>query len=456
MGKEKLLDNELMDMFQEGRFVARALQADPWFRGKAKSDQAEDEIKYLNVKKYQEGEHANVERHGQRGRSGTLIVPEVEMTLFDSVGFLYDADKSTIKAYMFKDSQTMSQALYDEYHNINIDKKKFEPILSRKKFIDEYRDYMEKAYNPELRDDKRNYENAEYYERYNEVLGNFFPESLVGIIGKDTSLETKKKLLHLKTVLSKHDENMPMVLMDKGQVKVWTPDLNEIANILNHQKGEILKYTKENPEANASELLQQYANDLGYQIDDINFYKPLTAQNIHLNNQFEFKADEIIDYLSQVTDIPKGGSFSYGIEGRLLEVVNQKLESDGKEKVNDLNTTVIEEKDIQNLVSMLDKEMKLNKPSHTVMKQNDIKVISSTIVSNINKIRSGEDIDPKNKVKIDAKTSKIAEFFNKVSSFFQKNVIKKKIDKSTEFKAKIQAIKADLDTEHDIKPTPSA
>lgn len=101
--KEKLSKTELEEMFQEGRFVARAFQTSVLLKGKPKYDQVEDELKYLNVKKNNEGEHQNVERHGQRGRSATLLVPGVDMTLFDSVGFLYDADQSTIKAYMFRE-----------------------------------------------------------------------------------------------------------------------------------------------------------------------------------------------------------------------------------------------------------------------------------------------------------------------------------------------------------------
>jgi hypothetical protein len=236
MGIEKLSEAELQEMFQEGRFVARALKINPLFQGKAKYDQASDEMKYLHATKSQEGEHQNVERHGQRGRSATLLVPGVDMTLFNSVGFLYDADKSTIKAYMFRDSQTMSQIQHSKFYNVNIDKKKFEPIISRTEFMEKYRDYVGKLENPELRDNLKDYDNEENFERYNEVLGNFFPESLMGLVGKDSSMETKRDLLLLKNLSTKQDQDLPMVLMDQGKIKLWKPDLNEIASILNSSK----------------------------------------------------------------------------------------------------------------------------------------------------------------------------------------------------------------------------
>ncbi|MCC5791011.1 MAG: hypothetical protein JJT82_00160 [Legionellaceae bacterium] len=104
MGKNKLRGSELKEMFNEGRFVARALNVSALKKGKPDLTEAENEVRFLNSKKTNEGEHKNVERHGQRGRSATLLVPGVDMTLFNNVGFVYDADQSTIKAYMFYDS----------------------------------------------------------------------------------------------------------------------------------------------------------------------------------------------------------------------------------------------------------------------------------------------------------------------------------------------------------------
>lgn len=438
MGKTKLSDKELKDLFQEGRFIVRALYADPWVKGKAKSDQVEDEIKYLHVKKHHEGEHANVERHGQRGRSATLLVPEVEMTLFNKVGFLYDADKSTVKAYMFKDSQTVSQALYNDFHNVTIDKKKFEPILSRNDFMLKYKAYREKAYTSP----------------YNEVLANFFPESLIGIVGRDDSLDTKRKLLHLKAILGKNRQNMPMVLMDKGQVLTWTPDLNEVANIINHHKANILKYVENHPEEAPSQLLQQFAEDLGYKIDSIDFYQPLSAKNLALNNPFEFKAKEVIDYISKITDLPKGGLLSYGIEGRLLEVVNQRLVNDGKEKIQDLKASTLEEPDIDHLISKLDREMAVKNATHHLMEQGEIKGMVANITSNMIKIRSGETIDPKNQAKIDMKSSKIAEFFHKVASFLKNEGINEKIENFKSYKNRLDNKKTPPEASYSKSTTP--
>ena len=283
MGSEKLSDAELQEMFQEGRFIARALQVDPLFKGKAKLDQATDEINYLHAKKSQEGEHQNVERHGQRGRSGTLLVPGVDMTLFDKVGFLYDADKSTIKAYMFRDSQTTSQILHKEYYNVNIDKKKFEPIISRAEFMEKYRDYVGKLDNPQLRDNLKDYDLENNFERYNEVLGNFFPESLMGVVGKDSSLETKCNLLLLKNELSKADRDLPMVLMNQGEIRVWKPELSEIADILNNSKNKIMNDLEKFKQGTPDELLKEFASNLGFTLDSISFDTPITPENIKIN-----------------------------------------------------------------------------------------------------------------------------------------------------------------------------
>jgi hypothetical protein len=443
--KEKLSKTELEEMFQEGRFVARAFQVDTLSKGKPKYGQVEDELKYLNVKKDNEGEHQNVERHGQRGRSGTLLVPGVDMTLFDSVGFLYDADQSTIKAYMFRDSQTMSQINHSNYYNVNIDKKKFEPIISRTEFMDKYREYREKLANPELRDGAKNYELEQSFEAYNEVLGNFFPESLVSLVGKDSSLETKGKLLFLKNLLSERGQDLPMVLMDKGQIKVWNPSLHEIAEILNDTKSKIEKDAAQYNLGTREELLKEHAKNLGFTLDDIPFGTPITAKHLKVNNQYEFKANEIIDYLSEVTKIPKGGTFSYGIEGRLLEVVNQKLKSEGQEPVKDLKGVILNKKDVENLVTFLNAEMKTSK-DHKEMSSQEIKDCSAAIVSNINARRSdnGESL-----ANVDGLTSSksskigraISEFFTKVASFFKENVVSEKVENCRNIKEQLTEIK---------------
>ncbi|HAU1531854.1 TPA: hypothetical protein F8S29_00535 [Legionella pneumophila] len=466
MGKEKLSKAEIEEMFQEGRLVARALQVNPLYKGKPKFDQLEDELKYLNVKKHEEGEHKNVERHGQRGRSATLLVPGVDMTLFDSVGVLYDADKSTIKAYMFRDSQTMSQALYDEYHNINIDKKKFEPIISRKEFMEKYRDYIEKINNPELRDNSKNYEIEQEFERYNEVLGNFFPESLMGIVGKDSSIDTKRNLLLAKNLLSsKHDQDVPMVLMDKGAIKVWNPDLKEIADIINASKDKIKSDAEKFNAGTPDELLKEFANNLGFTLDNVSFNTPITPEHLKVNNKYEFKANEIIDYLSEITHLPKGSAFTYGIEGRLLEVVNQRLENEGKERVKDLKAAILNKNDVENLVSLLDHEISTKDSNHKLMTKTELKEFSEAVVSNINMKRTGNEADLAKVDKLDSSKSSgigklISEFFNKVASIFKENVVTNKIEKFKNMKEELAKIKEPSvvanQEDHEVRIGPTA
>ena len=69
------------------------------------------------------------------------------MSLFHDIGFLYDADKSTIRAYMYHDSVATSQKNHEKFYNINEDEKKFQPVLSRKKFLSKYNKYRSETDN---------------------------------------------------------------------------------------------------------------------------------------------------------------------------------------------------------------------------------------------------------------------------------------------------------------------
>jgi hypothetical protein len=188
--------------------------------------------------------HGNVERDGQRSRSATLLVPGLEMEMFTEVGLLYDADKSTVRSYMFEDSVTrfqnaesiqggdqkqnpLREGAYQqfstadrrtpdnpkEFYNVNEDRKKFQPILSRKDFIAKYKKFRADLEDPSSDLSKhRTKIGKSKPENYNEVICNFYPEGLVGIYGI----------------------NLPInVLDEKGRVSEWQPSPTEIEEIRN-------------------------------------------------------------------------------------------------------------------------------------------------------------------------------------------------------------------------------
>lgn len=178
MSKDKLSNKDLQEMFQEGQLIARALYTDVRFSDEGMRHDLSEidfEVNTLNSKRLS-GVHENVERHGQRNRSATLLVPDIEMTLFQEVGFLYDADKSTTRGYMLKDAVTTSGMGHGSFYNINQDKEKFEPILSRKEFVKKYQEYRKETDGTEKE-----------HVKYNEVLANFTPQSLVGLVARDNS-----------------------------------------------------------------------------------------------------------------------------------------------------------------------------------------------------------------------------------------------------------------------------
>src|ERR1044071_572510 len=79
----------------------------------------------------------------------------------------------------------------------------------------------------------------------------------------------------------------------------------------------------------------------------------------------DFTAKEVIDFLHEVTGIPKGGKFTYGIEGRLKEVVNERFKE--VRKVDSLENVKIYHKDIKGFIAMLDNEIGIKNTNHQKM-----------------------------------------------------------------------------------------
>ncbi|QMT61564.1 hypothetical protein [Legionella sp. PC997] len=163
------------------------------------------------------------------------------------------------------------------------------------------------------------------------------------------------------------------------------------------------------------------------------------AELIEGNAQFNFKAKDLIRVLSELTGIPKGGTFTYGIRSRLLEVVNNRLEEEGKEKVQHLSEVILYKKDIYNLVWLLDKEVQRVDPSHKIMRKDQLKKFCNVLVDRIeNKDLLQDEVDlhfaSSLKHKLPRVLRKISEFFLKVASIFDDNIISKGVEKIKNFK----------------------
>ncbi|MCW8470739.1 hypothetical protein OQJ19_08740 [Fluoribacter gormanii] len=166
------------------------------------------------------------------------------------------------------------------------------------------------------------------------------------------------------------------------------------------------------------------------------------AELVEENTKFNFKAKELIRVLSEITGIPKGGAFTYGIRSRLLEVVNHRLEEEEKEKAHSLSEVVLYKKDIFNLVSLLDKEIHGMDPSHKIMRKDQLKTFCNVLVDRIeNKDSLQDQVDlhfaSSLKHKLPRVLRKISEFFLKVASIFDNNIITKGVEKIKSFKEEL-------------------
>ncbi|KTD43167.1 hypothetical protein [Legionella parisiensis] len=168
---------------------------------------------------------------------------------------------------------------------------------------------------------------------------------------------------------------------------------------------------------------------------------------IEQNTRFHFEAKELISVLSEITGLPKGGPFTYGLKSRLLEVVNHRLEEEGKAKVHNLSGVILYKKDIYNLVSLLDKEIHSIDPPHKIMSKAKLEEFCIVL---IDKIKNKEDalqdeVDLQFASNLHYKLpkifQKISEFFLKVASIFDKNLITNSIEKTKDLKEDLNGFK---------------
>ena len=150
--------------------------------------------------------------------------------------------------------------------------------------------------------------------------------------------------------------------------------------------------------------------------------------------------------------MPKGSPLLYGLEGRLLEAVNKRLVNGGNEPVSNLKATILDQKDIQNMVSLLDNEMKVKDTQHQVMSSSELKTFSDGMVLNLNHKRAGNEANMENVAKLGNSQLKgignlISEFFNKVKSLFKDNIVTNSIEKSKSMKERLTTLKESTNTE---------
>jgi len=231
-----------------------------------------------------------------------------------------------------------------------------------------------------------------------------------------------------------------MVIMDKGKVTTWSPDLAEISKLLEYSKVQIAKEASKYPDKTKEQLLTEYASSLGYAVNVKNFNTKITPDNISILNKNECAGKDVIDLIHEATGIPKGGMFAYGIEGRLREVVNQRLENDGLRKVDNPKNAVIHKQDIENLVSILNDEIAIKNPKHKPLSKKEVQELSNSIFTAVHDSKHnkqlGEVVDIQSISKKlskhlpNSKFSKIREFFKKVVSIYEEKQISKKVNRS--------------------------
>lgn len=160
------------------------------------------------------------------------------------------------------------------------------------------------------------------------------------------------------------------------------------------------------------------------------------------NTKIHLTAQQLIDAVSEKTGLPKGGGFTYGLRGRLLESIRSRYQQEGKE-VHHLDQVSLLKKDVYNFVSLLDRELHRAEPAHKIMNKQKLTQFCTTLLDTINDPQVLERFCyRKNRVLM-----KICEFFLKVASYFEKNIITKGVEKTRNFKEDFSDIK-----ENDAEP----
>ncbi|WP_392538252.1 hypothetical protein [Legionella sp. 227] len=163
------------------------------------------------------------------------------------------------------------------------------------------------------------------------------------------------------------------------------------------------------------------------------------------NTKIDVTPKKLIDAVSEMTGLAKGGGFTYGLRGRLLESLRSRYQQEGRE-VHHLNQASLLKKDVYHFVSLLDRELHRAEPAHKIMNKQKLTQFCTTLIDTIHKPEVLKDFCfRKNRVFM-----KICEFFLKVASYFDKNIITKGVEKTSNFKKDFSEIKEN----DDLKPEP--
>lgn len=367
---------ELLEIFKDGRLIVRGVKLKSVHgTGGAELNDLTKEFEFLKAERTNDGLHANIERSGNRARPATLLVPGVNMELITNVGLAFDSDESTLRAYMFHDSQTITSMNHDDFYNCNSDKHKFEPIISRQDFIRKYRDYLQ-----------NHSEQAAELGNYNEVIGNFYPHGLKAIVGKDQSFETCLQLLIVRHQAAVNGYDLPMLIMDQAKILLWQAPKVDIVSILNEYKPVIIKKAG-SCSSLPIDLMKQLADDCGYELNIEDFEDQITTENIRVKTINHFEYDDVIDYLSAITGMKKGGAFCFGQSGRLMAAINHNRIQSGHAKVKSSKDLTVSAEDLRRFILELDSEAQNTNSQYVPLSAKQTDEIIKTFVRSLNEIK---------------------------------------------------------------------
>lgn len=388
---KKISNKQLQELFEESNIIAR-------------TGRIEDETKYLYQYR-QDGYYKNIEREGNRGRSATLLVPDVNISLFfTGIGLLYNANDSTIRHFMPHDFWTDNARRTEDFFNMRLDNKKFVQTHSKEKFLKTYKNFLKD--NPQ--------------KDYNEIIANLYPKGLIGIALQNDDLEHKLYALEAKYYVSeKYNMDLPMTIVKNKKLIPWNPTISEIKELL--AKTNVENHPKYGFTYKGEELISLNKNEVTYN-EVKKFFDDIDSNNTENNLQ------------------------------KLFNLVNNRLQNDNLSTIDDLKDFIIHKEDIKNLFVELEEKDKviINENSKKLNKQElEDKVL--TALSTMQSLRSEKDNFPQleNYKSIEdilskelAEEKRIPSIINNLKELLQADIIEmlKQNQSYKEFKEKVNNI----------------
>lgn len=337
------------------------------------------------------------------------------------------------------DSGTITPLMHTERYNLQEDKHKFVPVKSREEFIKQYREFRERTDGTE-----------EHQLPYNEILVNLFPEAIVGLVSPDSSHKNMLKMLTARNFLfNERDIDLPITFMNNGKLHEIEPTKDQIAEIINLEAKKMLdRKFKSHPvsESEKNKIYGEFVKSLGYEIEKPDFSKELKGFHLKPLIRNEYRANDIVKAVSKLSGIGEGGLFSYGIKGRLEEVVNARLKVEGKAGIDDINSALIKPKDIEHLVDLLDEEVQHHDKKHALSKSDKTELITA-IKESSNILKNGGEMALARSEKLgDLNQSsikkKFKDFFLSLKSYFKDHALMNKLGKEQGRKSFLERFQA--------------